>query len=68
MLFYKSVILVRYDLATSAARTNASIQTIMRSGRWKQVNTVMEYIEASERFIDNAASNVLQKMATKPHE
>lgn len=51
---------LRRGLATSAARANASVQTIMRAGRWKQVNTVMEYIEASERFSENAAKNVLQ--------
>jgi hypothetical protein len=32
----------------------------MRSGRWKQTNTVMEYIEESDRFAENAAANVLQ--------
>lgn len=50
---------LRRGLATSAARANASIKTIMRAGRWKQVNTVMEYIEASERFNDSAAASVL---------
>lgn len=50
---------LRRGLATNAARANASIKTIMRAGRWKQVNTVMEYIEASERFEDSAAASVL---------
>ena len=53
---------LRRGLATSAARANAPIQTIMRAGRWKQVNTVMEYIEASERFKDSAATSVLHNM------
>ena len=53
---------LRRGLATSAARTNTPIHVIMRAGRWKQVNTVMEYIEASERFTENAAVNVLQKI------
>lgn len=53
---------LRRGLATSAARVNAPLQTIMRAGRWKHVNTVMEYIEASERFSENAASSVLQKL------
>lgn len=53
---------LRRGLATSAARAKASIQTIMRAGRWKQVNTVMEYIEASERFSDSAATSVLVNM------
>lgn len=34
----------------------------MRAGRWKQVNAVMEYSEASERFTENAAANVLKKI------
>lgn len=40
----------------------ASIQTIMRAGRWKQVNTVMEYIEANAQFEDSAAADVLNHM------
>lgn len=51
---------LRRGLATSAARAGSSLQAIMRSGRWKQTNTVMKYIEASERFQDNAAGDVLQ--------
>lgn len=50
---------LRRGLATNAALANASIKTIMQAGRWKQVNTVMEYIEASERFNDSAAASVL---------
>lgn len=56
---------LRRGLATSAARINTPIHIIMRAGRWKQVNTVMEYIEASERFSENAASSVLKKVANK---
>lgn len=59
---------LRRGLATSAASANASIKTIMRAGRWKQVNTVMEYIEASERFSENAAKNVLQQLVVKTNE
>lgn len=51
---------LRRGLATSAAQCGAPLQTIMRAGRWKQTNTVIEYIEAGERFSDNAASNVLK--------
>lgn len=53
---------LRRGLATSAARAGAPLQAIMRAGRWKQTNTVMEYIEASERFADNAASLVLDNV------
>jgi integrase len=53
---------LRRGLATSAARAGVPLQTIMRAGRWKETNTVMEYIEASERFTENAAINILQKL------
>jgi len=56
---------LRRGLATSAARANTPLHVIMRAGRWKQVNTVMEYIEASERFSENAAVNVLKKIQGK---
>lgn len=53
---------LRRGLATSASRDGASLPAIMRQGRWKNVNTVMEYIEASARFAENAASSVLNKI------
>lgn len=56
---------LRRGLATSAARAGAPLQAIMRAGRWKQTNTVMEYIEASERFTDNAAASVLHTLMDK---
>jgi integrase len=52
---------LRRGLATSAAHANTPVHVIMRAGRWKQVNTVMEYIEANQRFSDNAATNILKK-------
>jgi integrase len=53
---------LRRGLATSAARAKTPIDVIMRAGRWKKVDTVMEYIEASTRFNENAAVAVLQRM------
>lgn len=53
---------LRRGLATSAAHAGAPLQSIMRAGRWKQTNTVMEYIEASKQFTENAAGSVLQKI------
>jgi integrase len=53
---------MRRGLATTASRDGVSISAIMRQGRWKQVDTVMEYIEAAQRFEENAAGQVLQKM------
>jgi integrase len=56
---------LRRGLATSAARANTPLHVIMRAGRWKQVNTVMEYVEANERFQEIAAATVLQKINHK---
>ena len=53
---------MRRGLATTASRDGVSIPAIMRQGRWKQVDTVMEYIEAAQRFGENAAGQVLQKV------
>ncbi len=51
---------MRRGLASNASQVGVNIAAIMRQGRWKQVNTVMEYIEASERFSDNAALKILE--------
>ena len=53
---------LRRGLATSACRDGASLPAIMRQGRWKNVNTVMEYIEAAARFEENAAASILKKI------
>lgn len=53
---------MRRGLATTASRDGVSLPAIMRQGRWKQVSTVMEYIEAAQRFEENAAGQVLQKL------
>ena len=53
---------LRRGLATSASRDGALLNAIMRQGRWKNVNTVMEYIEAAQRFEENAAASVLEKV------
>ena len=55
---------MRRGLATTASRDGVSLPAIMRQGRWKQVGTVMEYIEAAQRFEENAAGQILQKL---PH-
>ncbi len=56
---------LRRGLATTASRDGVSLPAIMRQGRWKQVGTVMEYIEAAQRFEENAAGLVLQKLPNK---
>lgn len=54
---------MRRGLATIASRDGVSLPAIMRQGRWKQVSTVMEYIEAAQRFEENAAGQVLHKLS-----
>lgn len=56
---------MRRGLATTASRDGVSLPAIMRQGRWKQVGTVMEYIEAAQRFEENAAGQVLQKLSSE---
>ncbi|HEX2549586.1 MAG TPA: site-specific integrase [Gammaproteobacteria bacterium] len=56
---------LRRGLATSASRFGAELPAIMRQGRWKNVNTVIEYIEATARFDENAASSILNKIDNK---
>jgi integrase len=56
---------LRRGLATSASRFGAPLPAIMRQGRWKNVNTVIEYIEAVARFDENAASSILNKIEDK---
>ena len=56
---------MRRGLATTASRDGVSLPAIMRQGRWKQVSTVMEYIEAAQRFEENAAGLVLQKIPSE---
>ncbi|MBF0298693.1 MAG: tyrosine-type recombinase/integrase [Oligoflexia bacterium] len=51
---------MRRGFATAAGRKGVSLQAIMRQGRWKQVGTVLEYIEAAQRFEENAAKKLLQ--------
>lgn len=53
---------LRRGFATSAAKAGVSLPIIMRDGRCKQTNTVVEYIEASERFAENAAINVFKTL------
>jgi integrase len=50
---------LRRGLATSASLAGAKLSAIMRQGRWKNLNTVMEYVEASERFSDNVGLQIV---------
>ncbi len=52
---------MRRGLATTASREGASLLAIIRQGRWKQVSTVVEYIEVAQRFEENAAKQIIYK-------
>ncbi len=47
---------LRRGFATVAAHKGASIDAIMRQGRWKHSNTVLGYIDDANKFKSNAAS------------
>lgn len=51
---------LRRGLATTASLVGANLAAIMRQGRWKQVNTIMEYVDAANRFADNVTTTILQ--------
>ncbi len=50
---------LRRGFATSASKNGASLPAIMQQGRWQHTGTVIEYIEESQRFENNAADLVL---------
>lgn len=52
---------LRRGLATAASQQGASLKAIMRQGRWKEVRTVLGYIDEAAAFQDNAAQALLQK-------
>lgn len=51
---------LRRGLATCAAKAGAPLQTIMRSGRWKQTSTVLEYIEEANSFKENVLCHIIK--------
>lgn len=52
---------LRRGLATSASQKNVPIKTIMRQGRWRHVNTVMQYVDDSQIFEENAAGMLMDQ-------
>lgn len=52
---------LRRSLATTAHRAGASFESIKRQGGWVHDGTVWEYIEAAQRFEENAAGVLLTK-------
>lgn len=51
---------LRRGFATTASQQGASLHAIMRQGRWKHVETAMEYIEQEQQFENNAAGILLK--------
>ena len=56
---------LRRSLATAAHRAGASFESIKRQGGWSHDGTVWEYIEAAQRFEENAAATLLGKKGEK---
>jgi integrase len=50
---------LRRGFATAASKNGASLPSIMRQGRWQHEGTVIEYIEESQLFENNAADLIL---------
>jgi len=57
---------LRRGFATAASQQGASLKAIMRQGRWKEVDTVLGYIEEGNAFEDNAAHVLLHKQSNSP--
>jgi integrase len=49
---------LRRGLATEASKQGASIKSIMRQGRWKDIRTVLGYIEESDAFNNSLIHNL----------
>lgn len=56
---------MRRGFATTASRAGVPLQSIMRQGRWRHIGTVLEYIEAAQRFEENAAKHILNKFTSE---
>jgi hypothetical protein len=52
---------LKREFATESARNGASMPAIQRHGRWKSMQTVLEYIEAGREFSDSAVNVLFQK-------
>lgn len=51
---------LRRGMATSASTAGASFKSIMRQGRWRHEGTVLQYIEAGQKYNDNAVTTMTQ--------
>jgi len=52
---------LRRGFATAASKQGAPFHAIMRQGRWRHQSTVLGYIEAGQRFEENAAKVLLSE-------
>lgn len=53
---------LRRGFATTASLKGASMNAIMRQGRWRHEGTVHGYIEEGKRFDTNAANSILEDL------
>ncbi|MCP4256874.1 MAG: site-specific integrase [Ketobacter sp.] len=56
---------LRRGMATSASSAGASIKSIMRQGRWRHEGTVLQYIEAGQKYDDNAVTAIAESTDNK---
>ena len=52
---------LRRGMATSASAAGANFKSIMRQGRWRHEGTLLQYIEAGQKFDDNAVTAMVPK-------
>lgn len=53
---------LRRGFTTYAYLAGARIETLLRQGRWRKTDTLIEYIETVERFKDNAGKNIFNNI------
>lgn len=49
---------LRRGFATSATRAGATLDEIMKQGRWENINTVVKYIQEANPFMSNAVDSI----------
>lgn len=58
--FHYSAHSLRRGFATTASQNQAPLPIIMRQGRWHHERTVLDYIEAGQRFDENAVNLIFK--------
>lgn len=59
---------LRRGFATTASQNQAPLSAIMQHGRWRHEKTVLNYIEAGQRFDTNAARMIFENKSKSQEE